>query len=116
VVLAVGLIVLASVLLIVARRRAGGVHMFRAILGPLGMLLALLSLAETLSRMPWVQVSDIAHRSGLWPAAEVILNSARVGYALFAAGLVLVSTMILAWPAREAPPPQSLPPQEGSAR
>ncbi|KKL21067.1 hypothetical protein LCGC14_2449160, partial [marine sediment metagenome] len=56
--LAATLTVVAIIVFILARRRAGFVHMLRAVLGASGMMLAVLAFSEALDQIPWNRVAD----------------------------------------------------------
>lgn len=96
-----GLMFLAAVALILARRRAGGAHMARVILGVFGLWLSACAL-RTLATVNWWAISNMLNNDRVGPAIEEFLNDAVGRGILFAAVTFLASVVILAWPARRA--------------
>ena len=101
IVLTVTLTLLAVVLLVLARKKAGPVHMFRAIVGPFGLQLAAVVLGEALDRIPWTKVAEAWEAGKVGLGIDEILRRADEIACLGAAVLLLASIVILAWPPRQ---------------
>ncbi|MBN1345041.1 MAG: protein kinase [Phycisphaerae bacterium] len=96
---------LATGFLVVARRRSGALHITRAVFGSFGLLFALYPvLAESFRHVQWDAFSEHIRSERIGPAVEMILNSVDSVGAAIAAGIALVSIMVLAWPARRRAP------------
>lgn len=96
------LMFLAAFTLILARRRAGGAHMARVILGMFGLWLSAYALRMALTPVNWWAISNMLNNDRVGPAIEEFLNDAVGRGILFAAVAFLASVVILAWPARRA--------------
>ena len=67
------LIVLAVIVMIIARRKAGFLHMFRAVFGSLVMFLSMLSLHEAFDRMRWPQIATALHGGRIGPGIDLFV-------------------------------------------
>jgi len=94
---------LAAVCLIIARVRTNGAHIFRAIVGCFGILLALSALQEAMEGIRWDQVAALFKGDQIGPAIEMLLGSVEAVPAAVAGGVFLVSMALLAYPARRHP-------------
>jgi hypothetical protein len=107
--LSAAFMLLAVILLIVARRWAGGAHMIRAVVGAAGMLLALhvFRLALNFEHIDWPQTASLIQHGYVQEGVAGILRHTYTGGMIMSGLLLLASTVILAWPPRR--------PQEGPA-
>jgi hypothetical protein len=96
---------LATTLLLIARRPAGAAHCIRAVLGAIGLLMTLSALDEALDRVNWVVISGMLNSDQVGPAIEAFLDAARDEQAMVAGFLFVASTLMLAWPPRRSAPP-----------
>ncbi|GMU24278.1 MAG: hypothetical protein AMXMBFR13_43530 [Phycisphaerae bacterium] len=96
----VALMVAGAAVLIVARRHAGGRHVSRAVLGSIGLLLALSVLRNAMQRIRWQEIAYLVDTDQAGPAVEqfldAILPQAMIGSII----LLLASIVLLAWPER----------------
>jgi TM2 domain-containing membrane protein YozV len=85
--------------LLLARRRDGAAHCGRAAIGPITLGLSVMALAEAMRHVNWRSISDLAqsHRAG--EAIDEIFNGIDGQTALLAGILLLIATVLLAWPA-----------------
>jgi TM2 domain-containing membrane protein YozV len=96
----VGLIVLATVLILLTRRGSGAAHCARGALGPIAMLLGLDALAEALSPLDWGMLAMYIEDQRLGPAIEVILHALQSRTAMIAGVLLAGGLLLLAWPSK----------------
>ena len=99
------LVGLAVILLILARRKAGAAHIFRVIPGSVGLVLAMLTFGEAFDHIGWPRIADDLNAGRIGPAIDIITRNADGWVGLFGLVLLLVSIMILVWPARRLPVP-----------
>lgn len=99
-ILTILIMLIAVVVLIVARRCAGCGHMLRAAVGASGLLLALNSLRDALGRVNWFGIVEQANSHQVAAAIETFLNAVRRNDALLAGALFLAAVFVLAWPER----------------
>jgi len=93
--------VLGIAAMLLARRRGGFLHMSRGILGACGLLLATVPISTSFARYDlWPDIAEQirAHRIG--PAIEIATSHFSTGIPYLAAGIFLVSIMLLSWPER----------------
>jgi len=102
-VIAVTTAFLATVCLIIARVRTNGAHIFRAMVGCFGILLALATLHEAMEGIRWDQVAALFKGDQVGPAIEMLLGSVEAVPAAIAGGAFLVAMALLAYPARRHP-------------
>jgi hypothetical protein len=100
--LSVGFMFLAVLVLIVARRWAGGAHMFRAIVGAFGMLasLHLSRLGLNLDRIDWADKASLVQHGYYQDVLREVLDHAQAGAFVWAGLVMLASVLVLAWPPR----------------
>jgi hypothetical protein len=91
------LLVFAALLLVIARREAGGAHMARGVLGIVGLFITGVICQEMLEHIPWLELitepRDVIR-------IETALNSIDSAAAVGAMITLLISGVILAWPER----------------
>ncbi|MHC4638155.1 MAG: protein kinase domain-containing protein [Planctomycetota bacterium] len=98
------LLLLAAVFVIIARRKSGPFHIIRAVLGMLGLLLALTLFSDAMPRQYPQEVVNMLNNEQLGPALEKLLKSTGDEELVFALIFVVVSVVILAWPPRRKQP------------
>jgi hypothetical protein len=100
--LSVGLMFLAILVLIVARRWAGGAHMFRAIVGAIGMLVSLhlSNAALRFDRIDWADKASLVRAGYIQDVLREVLSNAYTGGFVLAGLMMLGSVLVLAWPPR----------------
>lgn len=91
--------VLASALMIVARRRSGAPAMFRAVVGVFGLAMTVASLRGAIWMVPWHTVVRQADAGHLLQAVGTFFSQIQEPPAIFAAVLLLASMIVLCWPA-----------------
>jgi len=91
-------VTLAASFLVAARRRAGIMHILRAVLGAGGLLLACFFLCMSLGRTQWPAIIAQMNANKIGPGIETLINRAGELEALLAAVTFLVSFIVLAWP------------------
>jgi len=91
---------LAAVFLVAARRRAGIMHMLRAVLGIGGLIVACVPLGEAFIHTRWTTVVDHINANRIGPAIETFIDPVEGGIAILAAVVFMVSFVVLAWPPR----------------
>lgn len=88
-----------AALLIMARRRAGFLHVIRGLVGPFGLLAALASLHNVLRDYnPWPQVAAAEHGQRIAVAVQKIVSVPNGQAVIPAIALFLTSVIMLAWP------------------
>jgi len=107
------LLMLATVFVIIARRRSGPVHIIRAVLGMSGLLIALTFFSESMPRQYPQQVVDMLNNHQVGPALDQLLQSTRQEEAVAAIVFVVISVIILAWPPRRKQPVLTTAPEQG---
>jgi hypothetical protein len=100
--LSAGFMFLAALVLIVARRWAGGAHMLRVILGAIGLLgsLQLVRLALSFERTDWAAKVSLVQHGYYQEVLRELLGRVSFGGIVLAALTMLGSVLILAWPPR----------------
>ena len=101
--LAITLLATAGVLLTVARRGEGVMHMFRAMLGAGGLALATLISTDALSGYDainriWKPIASELQANRIGPAIETFLQGVQSAPATFSLLFLAVSILVLAWP------------------
>lgn len=89
------MLVIAALLLVVARREAGAGHSARAVLGVIGLFITGSIGQQMLERIPW---ADLVIREQNIERLEMSLNSVNGEDALGMAVALLISGVLLAWP------------------
>lgn len=109
---AITLLISAGILMTIARRREGIMHMFRALLGIGGLLLAVPLAAGALYRKDsvsviWRPMVDHLQADRIGPAIETFIQGVQSAPLTFAAIFLVVSILLLAWPPKryEVSPP-----------
>jgi len=92
--------VLASVLMIFARRRAGAAAMFRAVVGAFGLAMTVASLRGAMAMVSWRTVARQADAGHALQAVGTFFTQIQEPPAIFAAVLLLASMIVLCWPAQ----------------
>lgn len=119
--LTVALGLIAALCLIVARRRAGLMHMFRALVAMGGLALSIVALTQGFHSFHhghggWTPIIAEVNAQRIGPAIELFLNTTSMTEVMAAAAFFVISMFILAWPTRRrmivAPPTYS---QEASS-
>jgi len=108
------LVLLASGLWIAIRRRAGGAHMMRVVLGASGLAATLAALRYALDRIDWWKIGALVNGEQPGPAVEVFLDRVDNQSAVLAGILLLVSIILLAWPPRRSDSPTFPASREGA--
>jgi TM2 domain-containing membrane protein YozV len=112
-IVSLALLILGGLLLTIARRSDGVLHMLRALLGGGGLLLAALCGTEMLSRWDavnrvWKPIAEHVQADRVGPAIEAFLSSVQGPPAIFALLFLFGSILVLAWPPKRrelyAPP------------
>jgi hypothetical protein len=91
--------VLAAMVMIVARRRSGGAAMFRAVVGIFGLAMTVASLRGAMALVQWQNVAEPLKRGYSLRAVGVFFSQMQEAPAIFAAVLLLASMIVLCWPA-----------------
>ena len=91
--------VLAAMVMIVARRRSGGAAMFRAVVGIFGLAMTVASLRGAMALVQWQNVAEPLKRGYPLRAVGVFFSQMQEAPAIFAAVLLLASMIVLCWPA-----------------
>ncbi len=99
--LAVGVLLLASLLLILGRRRSGFGPMLRVPLGALGLLPATLALREATGDVNWPVFAELIRLDKAGVAIDGMLQQIELAPAILAGVLVLASVVVLCWPVSE---------------
>ena len=102
-IIAAALAFAAAIALILARRRAGGMHMLRVILGISGLCVALGELQTALYQVNWRVVAGLLNGKQVGPAIEAFMDVVPRQPVIFAGVAALAALVILAWPARKYP-------------
>jgi serine/threonine protein kinase/TM2 domain-containing membrane protein YozV len=98
-------LLLAAVFIIIARSKSSGpFHIIRAILGVMGLVFAMLFFSDAMQWPYPGEVHDMLKNGQLGPALEKLLQSTREEEVAFALILVMVSVILLAWPAKQQLP------------
>ncbi len=103
--LAIMMLIFGGVLLAVARRREGVMHMFRALFGAGGMLIAVAISTEILNHSQsldqlWRPVADHIQGGRVGPAIETFMQHTNSEPFVFSVIFLVGSILILAWPAK----------------
>ena len=105
----------ATLALVLARRGSGVVHMMiRPILGAPGMVGAAFSLGYSFSSVRWPAVAEQFRAGSFGGGWDLIMRSMDEGLVIFGVALLLVSILILAWPARKKSIAAQLPVEGGA--
>ncbi len=99
-ILMVGLMFLATVLLVVARRGAGVIHMGRVVVAVGVILLGFASLMESFHRQSWESIAMHLNDERIGPAMEALLDGTEMGVLVISAMFHLGAFFVLAWPSR----------------
>lgn len=101
-----GLMFLAAIVLIVARRWAGGAHMFRAVAGAIGLLMSLqmARLAMNLDAVDWNAKASLVQHGYYQEVLRDVLERVYPGGMVLAGLVMLGSFLVLAWPPRRQEP------------
>ncbi len=91
--------VLASAIMIVGRRRSGAAAMFRAVVGTFGLAMTVASLRGAMARVSWHAVVGQADTGHALQAVGTFFSQIQEPPAIFAAVLLLASMIVLCWPA-----------------
>jgi hypothetical protein len=105
--LTVFLLLASCAILLLARRKSGGAHCLRAVLGPVAIGAALAAFADATSRIQWATVSTLVQAERIGPAIDSALGAIDGEGAIISAVLLLISIVLLFWPAKR---PQAISP------
>jgi len=98
---AAGVLMLSAVaVLIVARRRAGGAHMLRVVIGTVVLVGALAALSDSMDLINWPVIASLIETGQPAPAIEMFLGQVGDGPMILAGVLLVAATLILCWPER----------------
>ncbi len=100
--LTVALFLAACGILLVARRGSGGAHCLRAVLSPAAIGTGLGTLRGATNQISWPTVSSLVQADQIVPAIDAILSGIREDAAMMSAVLLLISIVMLVWPARRS--------------
>lgn len=98
--LAVSLLLASCAILLIARRKCGGAHCLRAVLGPVAIGVGLAAFADATSRIQWATVSTLVQAERIGPAIDAALGAIDGEGAMISAVLLLISLVLLFWPAK----------------
>jgi hypothetical protein len=103
--LIVVLLFLAAVLIMIGRRRSGPAHLIRAVLALVGFFLAIQFVrSEVMSPHHVHGIVELFSQNQVGPALERLFNVFSRQEALIAAGIMLVSVLLMSWPPRRRTP------------
>lgn len=105
--LTVFLLLASCAILLLARRKSGGAHCLRAVLGAVAIGAALAAFADATNRIQWATVSTLAQAERIGPAIDAALGAIDEEEAIISAVLLLISIVLLFWPAKR---PQAISP------
>ena len=71
-------VILAAIFVIIARRKSGPFHIIRAVIGMLGLLLALAAFSDAMPRQYPQEAIDMLNNHQLGPALEKLLKSTGI--------------------------------------
>ncbi len=104
-VLLVALFFIATILIMIGRRKSGGAHLVRALVGLGGIFGAIqLFRGEVLSNIDPRQIADLIQTNKMGQALERVFSACSQEEAVFAGIIALASVLILAWPPRRQTP------------
>ncbi len=105
-IVSVSLMFLSMMLFVGARRRAGALHIFRAVAGTLGIMVTLdPALSHALADIRWEMVARMIAGDMVPQAVEFVLDDIHGRQMAAAAALAVVSLLTLVWPAPKILPP-----------
>jgi serine/threonine protein kinase len=112
------LLVLGGLLLAVARRHEGVLHMFRALLGAGGIFSGTMISLEVMNRRDainniWRPIADDLQANRIGPAIETFMKGIEADAAIFVLLFLVSSILILAWPAKRRNVIKPQPVEEG---
>ncbi|HPD30632.1 MAG TPA: protein kinase [Phycisphaerae bacterium] len=96
---AVFLFLASCAILLLARRKSGGAHCLRAVLGAVAIGVSLAAFADATSRIQWATVSTLLQAERIGPAIDAALGAIDKEGATISAVLLLISIVLLFWPA-----------------
>ena len=112
-ILLVALFFLAAVLVMIGRRKSGPMHLMRALLGLGGFLFAVFAVQGVISPIELEHIVEAFQESQVGPGIERFLSACSQDKTAFAAGAVLLSVLMLAWPPRRRTPVFAPMPNQG---
>ncbi len=89
-----------TALLLIARRKSGGAHCLRAVLGSVAIGVGLTALSDAARRISWSTVSSLVEADRIGPAIDAALGAINEEMAMMSAVLLLISIVLLFWPAK----------------
>ena len=115
---AITLLICAGILMTIARRRDGIMHMLRSLVGVGGMLLSIAMVTASFHRHDsinriWHPIADHLQADRIGPAIETFMQGVDSLPLVFAAIFLVVSILILAWPPKRHEVPQLQMDEEG---
>jgi serine/threonine protein kinase len=107
------IILLAMLVLMVARQTAGASHMFRAVAGVLMLLVAGEILRMSIGGINWLMISDAFNNHRVSQGIDLWMNGLAGRGAIFSAVLFCLSVFILSWPVKQESVPVTTGPSQG---
>jgi hypothetical protein len=99
------LLFLAAVLIMIGRRKAGPMHLIRALLGLAGFFWAIMLFgSEAISDARAQEVADLFKQNQVGPALERLFSAFSQEEVIFAGVIMLISVLMLSWPPRRRVP------------
>jgi len=112
-ILLVVLFFLAAVLVMIGRRKSGAMHLMRALLGLGGFLFAVYAVQGVISPIELENIVEAFQQSQVGLGIERFLSACSQDQTMIAAGTVLFSVLMLAWPPRRRTPVFAPMPNQG---
>ena len=97
-------VLLAAILVIIARRKAGPFHIVRALAATAGLLLALATFSEAMPNHCPQEAITMLNNHQLGPALEKLMQASNGEPAAIAVVVFLASVVLFAWPPRRKQP------------
>jgi TM2 domain-containing membrane protein YozV len=107
------LLFLAAILIMIGRRKSGGLHLVRAILGLAGFFIAIQIFGEVMWGQQIQEVVMLFQQNQAGPALEKLFSAFSQQEAIMAGVIVLVSVLVLSWPPRRRAPVFAPMPHQG---
>jgi len=112
-ILLVALFFLAAVLVMIGRRKSGPMHLIRALLGLGGFLFAIYAVQGVISSIELEHIVEAFQQNQVGLGIERFLSACSQDQTAIAAGTVLLSVVMLAWPPRRRTPVFAPMPNQG---
>ena len=95
------LLLFACALFFIARRRAGGWHMVRSVLGSVGLIFSIGFMMDDLCRLNWPSITSFINMNKPGLVVQAILQGLQTDSAILGTIFTLASIFVIAWPAKE---------------